>query len=52
MWDDIYMEGQGKVINHEHEPLDPITRWRYVCLLSSVNRDREKHIILCVLIPL
>lgn len=43
VWDNISVEGQGKVINHNHEPLDSITRWRYVCLLSSVNSAKGQE---------
>lgn len=33
----------ARFINHKHEPMDPITPWRYVCLLSSVkSKERQE----------
>lgn len=32
--DDIFA---ARFINHKHQLIDPITLWRYVCLLSSVK---------------
>lgn len=33
---------RARFINHKHEPMDPITLWRYVCLLSSVKSKEKK----------
>lgn len=34
---------RARFINHKHEPMDPITLWRYVCLLSSVkSKERQE----------
>lgn len=34
---------RARFINHKHELMDPITLWRYVCLLSSVkSKERQE----------
>ena len=41
------LRARARFINHKHERMDPITLWRYVCLLNSVKsketwgRDRQ-----------
>lgn len=46
-WHFAWSAGRARFINHKHELMDPITPWRYVCLLSSVKskerREQERH---------
>lgn len=35
--------GTARFINHKHQLIDPITLWRYVCLLSSVKSKESEN---------